>query len=263
MPKFDKLSISEGASGRAEPDRPLSRKQREIREREGRILDVARDLIAAEGYGGLSMDRIAEAIAYSKGTVYQHFASKEDVMLELSLRAIAAWSRHYDLALQFRGSSRERLLAIHLGHDLAAHLHPVEYECIYAVRAAGIREKVPPERRAEQAAALERLFERSASVVAEGVRDGDLVLGAGATPQSLIYGFWSLHYGEITLETYDIQYRRMGVRDQRRTLRRTLQAIMDGLGWRPLSSEHDYVAVEKRILREVFRAEQARLRRKR
>ncbi len=59
---------------------PLSRKQREIRDRELLILDNAAELLYQEGYAGLSMERIAEAIEYSKGTVYQHFKCKEEVL---------------------------------------------------------------------------------------------------------------------------------------------------------------------------------------
>ena len=62
----------------------LTRKQREIQEREELILDVARDMLVERGYLGLTMDRIAKAIDYSKGTVYQHFASKEDLFAELA-----------------------------------------------------------------------------------------------------------------------------------------------------------------------------------
>ncbi len=34
-------------------------------------------MIVRDGYHGLSMDRIAEALEYSKGTIYQHFSCKK------------------------------------------------------------------------------------------------------------------------------------------------------------------------------------------
>jgi AcrR family transcriptional regulator len=55
---------------------PRTRKQREYAERSERILDAVRELLATEGYAGLGMDRLAERIGYSKGTVYQHFPCK-------------------------------------------------------------------------------------------------------------------------------------------------------------------------------------------
>ena len=40
----------------------LTRKQRELIERENRILEVSRPMVIREGYHGLNMDRIAEAL---------------------------------------------------------------------------------------------------------------------------------------------------------------------------------------------------------
>ena len=61
----------------------LTRKQREIADRHTRFLDIAKSLIETEGYSTLSMDRIAELAEYSKGTVYQHFSCKEEILIQL------------------------------------------------------------------------------------------------------------------------------------------------------------------------------------
>lgn len=47
----------------------LSPRQREMMEREDRILDSARSLLLNEGYYATTMDRIAEASGYPKGTM--------------------------------------------------------------------------------------------------------------------------------------------------------------------------------------------------
>ena len=66
----------------------MSRKQREIRQREQLILDAAQDMLHEHGYKYLTMDRIAEKVEYSKGTIYNHFASKEDLVCSLSCRCL-------------------------------------------------------------------------------------------------------------------------------------------------------------------------------
>ena len=236
--------------GNAPP--PRTRKQREIAERRERILDAARDLLESDGYGGLSMDRLALRIDYSKGTVYQHFPCKEEVVLHLSLRAIATWQRMFERALGFHGRPRERLLAIHLAHALTARLCPVEYECIYTARGVGVREKVSREAESWQSDRLARLFDIPVGVVREGVAAGDLLRGSGSGPEQLVYGLWALHYGKITLGWYGFPFLNLETGDQRRALRRTFHALLDGFGWRPLASEHDYDAVERRIERELF-----------
>ncbi len=90
----------------------LTRKQREIQSREGRILEVARAMIVQDGYHGLSMDRIAEALEYSKGTIYQHFSCKEDILMALVNQAVECRLDLFRRAAAIRGRSRERITAI-------------------------------------------------------------------------------------------------------------------------------------------------------
>ena len=65
-----------------------ARKEKERRERESQILDVAREMLCRDGYLGLSMDRIASQMEYSKGTIYQHFQNKEEIILALANEAL-------------------------------------------------------------------------------------------------------------------------------------------------------------------------------
>lgn len=42
-----------------------------------KIMQAAKELFIADGYGAISMDQVAKAAAVSKATVYSHFGSKE------------------------------------------------------------------------------------------------------------------------------------------------------------------------------------------
>jgi AcrR family transcriptional regulator len=48
-----------------------------------RILDVARDLFAAQGYAGTSIRDIAERVDITKAALYYHFPGKADILLAL------------------------------------------------------------------------------------------------------------------------------------------------------------------------------------
>lgn len=48
-----------------------------------RILDVAVDLFIEQGYAGTSIRDISERLGMTKGSLYYHFASKEDVLTAL------------------------------------------------------------------------------------------------------------------------------------------------------------------------------------
>lgn len=60
----------------------LSRQESQTRTRE-LLLDSARSALASRGYGGASVDVIAEAAGFSKGAFYSNFDGKEAIFLEL------------------------------------------------------------------------------------------------------------------------------------------------------------------------------------
>jgi AcrR family transcriptional regulator len=53
------------------------------------ILEAARQIVLDEGYGALTMRRIAEAIDYSPAAIYQHFPGRDDLAAELSRTGFA------------------------------------------------------------------------------------------------------------------------------------------------------------------------------
>jgi AcrR family transcriptional regulator len=64
-----------------------------------RIIDVALDLFARQGYGGTSLRNIAERLGVSKAAIYYHFHTKDDIA-----RVVA------DRALDARGNMTDRLV---------------------------------------------------------------------------------------------------------------------------------------------------------
>lgn len=65
------------------PAKPrLTRSEAKARTRSA-LLSAAKSVFAREGYGGASLDQIAAEAGYTKGAVYTHFDSKEDLFLAL------------------------------------------------------------------------------------------------------------------------------------------------------------------------------------
>jgi AcrR family transcriptional regulator len=65
----------------------LGIKERQERDRETvrrAILDAARDLFVTEGYGNVSLRKIAERIEYSPASIYSYFPSKDDIFFALA-----------------------------------------------------------------------------------------------------------------------------------------------------------------------------------
>lgn len=67
----------------------------ENEEREQRILDSALDLIVHYGYDKTTVSDIAQAAGVSKGAIYLHFASKDELFEALLLRELQSYTENW------------------------------------------------------------------------------------------------------------------------------------------------------------------------
>lgn len=65
----------------------------------GKILAVAAELLAAKGYDSLTVDEIVLRANVAKGTFYQHFKSKEELVLALLRQDLAGVDQQIEAAL--------------------------------------------------------------------------------------------------------------------------------------------------------------------
>ncbi len=73
------------------PQRSLREKLREVRAE--LILYVAEEMLAEKGYHDTSMDEIAALAGVAKGTLYQHFPGKEDLVFALFERNLVLFEQ--------------------------------------------------------------------------------------------------------------------------------------------------------------------------
>ncbi|HTS81486.1 MAG TPA: TetR/AcrR family transcriptional regulator [Myxococcaceae bacterium] len=62
----------------------VQRRERAKTELRGRILDAAREIVKREGFGGLTVRKIADAVEYAPGTLYLYFENRDAIARELS-----------------------------------------------------------------------------------------------------------------------------------------------------------------------------------
>lgn len=65
-----------------------SLKERQRQVRADAILDAARELLEEQGYADMSMDDLAGRVGISKATLYQHFASKDELAMQVIRRGM-------------------------------------------------------------------------------------------------------------------------------------------------------------------------------
>ena len=61
-----------------------ARRERERSELRTKILDAARSIVLHEGFGALTIRKLAEAIEYAPGTIYLYFENRDAIARELS-----------------------------------------------------------------------------------------------------------------------------------------------------------------------------------
>lgn len=228
-----------------------TRKQRERQAREDLILDLAYDMIVAEGYLGLNMDRLAAAAEYSKGTLYQHFTSKEDILLALTGRTMQARGDMFRRAAAFQGRARERMLAVGVADELFVRLYPGHFRIESLVKANSIWEKASPERQQEMQQREQWCLKVVNEIVAEAAQVGDLSR-QDLPLEQITFGLWTMSLGVHTLIAAVEPLETAGITDPYGQLRQNAHYYLDGIGWRPLLSEWDYEATYQRIRTEIF-----------
>jgi TetR/AcrR family transcriptional regulator of autoinduction and epiphytic fitness len=63
-------------------------KERQHKLREDTILESTQRLLAEDGYAAMTMDDVANDVGISKATLYQHFKSKEELVVNVVLKNI-------------------------------------------------------------------------------------------------------------------------------------------------------------------------------
>ncbi|AEG58891.1 TetR/AcrR family transcriptional regulator [Desulforamulus ruminis] len=73
------------------------------------IADAALSCFLASGYGATSVDEIVKASGVSKGGIYWHFKSKEDIFLYLFERWVNQWRHNYLASVNKTHSTADKL----------------------------------------------------------------------------------------------------------------------------------------------------------
>ena len=236
------------------------RREREFRRREAEFLDIARRIVIEQGFAGFSMDRLADATEYSKGTLYLHFSSKEDLVSALAAQSMVRRVELFDQALLFAGGSRERMTAVGVAEELFFRLHPLYYRSELVIKVASLESRMSLERTAELRRLEQACFSGILGLTEQASAAGELTLPAPLKPADLCLGFWSLATGMFgAVPNYAPMLGTFGVADPLAGFRRVLQGMLDGLGWRPLTTEWDWADAYRRIERGAFDEEMRRL----
>ncbi len=138
-----------------------------------RIIAAARRLFVANNYADVTTDKIARASEVTKGGLYHHFASKEQLYVSLMLDDLDRKRRLFEQAVDAPGTCRERLGM--LTRDFL-ELSDEERELTRLVR-RDINTFTGDERDRLVRAYQRALPEQVEAIIRDGIRDGELAPG--------------------------------------------------------------------------------------
>lgn len=109
------------------------RRERERHERRQAILQAARTIAGEEGWQAVTIRRVADSVEYSPPTIYEHFASKDAMLLELMRAGFAALLEAMQHVSANAPSPEARVLALAQTYWDFAWEHPEMYQVMHGL----------------------------------------------------------------------------------------------------------------------------------
>jgi len=218
----------------------LTRKQKEMEFRTSEILRVSRQILIAEGFQGLSMDRVASQMEYAKGTMYNHFPNKEEIVLALAVESMTLRRNLFEQSAIVKGPARFRMMALGAACEFFTQHCTDDFLVEQCIRNQSIWDKS-----SEQRQNLIRQCEGECmGIVAAIVRDAvalkELVIPESLTPEELVFGFWAINYGSQILTYSSPSLPAIGINDPRNAIRVHCCTLLNGFAWQPVMMHAEY-----------------------
>lgn len=208
--------------------------------REDEILDQALVIIERKGLSSLTMDKLVASVSYSKGTVYNHFSSKEDVYTALCNRNMRQLADLFHRAAAIETNERHKMAAIGFAYMLMVLLTPQSFTLMMNAKTE-IFEKAQAARGQEHEELDSVLFGICNNVISKAIDKGELVLKEGISQKEATFSIYAISFGTIGLllkrDSGGCQSVMGGMLEDRVTAHGNI--VMDGLGWSPAPTPDD------------------------
>jgi AcrR family transcriptional regulator len=158
----------------------LGRQQLRTMETQARLLDAAEEIFVRDGFEGAQLDEIAATAGRSKGAVYTHFKSKEDLFLALFEHRTRSYIDSLTESLRGCTNRKQRMEAfrefyVELVRDRAWPILTLEFK-LYALRHPESKERIRKAFEMSKATDDER-YEKTFGKLTRAARtDNDLAL---------------------------------------------------------------------------------------
>ena len=220
----------------------LSRKQREMEKRSSDILRVARPILIAEGFQGLSMDRVASQMEYAKGTIYNHFPNKEEIVLALAVESMELRRSLFEQSAYITGAARLRMMALGAACEFYTQHCTEDFLVEQCIRNQSIWDKSSEQRQNLIRQCEGQCMGIVAGIVRDAVARNELAIPESLTPEELVFGFWAINYGSQILTSSSPSLPAIGINNPLNAIRVHCCTLLNGFAWQPIMMLADYNA---------------------
>jgi len=153
------------------------------------ILDAALDIVKEEGWNSLSMRKIADKIEYTAPIIYEYFANKEGILLELTRKGYIILAGEVRTALSKHDNSADQLEAMWIAYWNFAFKYKELYQLMYGVdmNCCELKKSMP-----ESAMVDDLIYDVIEELIDVDNRSEDFVCRK-------YYTFWSIIHGLISI----------------------------------------------------------------
>lgn len=215
----------------------FSHKDKVRMERESLILDVAQSILIKKGYQGLTMQGIANATDYSKGTIYQHFGCKEDVITQLVANCGQHLINLIDLAIPNGQTLRHTVVLVSWAYFKNAEINMELTGLLARAKSSEFQSKV------------NEALQQQLSAIDQGIltRVIGLFVDQPCIPsdkvQTAAFGWWAMMWGVQDVMVNNWELSKLGFDDPREYFFNALHIFLDGLGVPEDDVSQDYKSI--------------------
>jgi len=169
----------------ASKDRILRLKE----ETRNNILDAACTIVKEEGWQGLSLRKIADAIEYTAPIIYEYFANKEAILQELTKKGYLVLNKDLIQAKKSKDNPAEQLEAMWLAYWKFAFENKEMYQLMFGVEMTTCHMVAFPEVQTPYHLFTETILE----VMGDKNPDEDIICQKYYTYYSVVHGLISIN----------------------------------------------------------------------
>jgi len=234
---------------------PRSISQEEFLQRELELINLGRRLVEDDCLTTLTIDKLVSASSYSKGTIYKHFVGKEDLLMAICNTSIKEMQEMFARALEFKGNSREKVLAVMVSYVIWAKMYPSQLFAVLAAHSPSVAACCSESRNETHRHHESQLMGLMNRQIEKAIDSGDLVLPEGMHIEQVTFAMWSASWGAMALIMSKGDSVKLGPMMLERESFTNSRLLLDGFGWKPLSNEWDYSTSIKNIAKDIFKPE--------